>query len=262
MKIKICGTSGRMGQAILAVAKMDKDVQIVDTLKCNNKDMVTTVNNSTITPRSNSLREFLPEIDVLIDFTSPSSTLKNLEYAKNHKIPVVIGTTGFSNEQKIVISETSKSVPIVFSPNMSIGVNILFKIVEDVAKKIPDYDIEIIELHHNKKKDSPSGTAAELMRIAAAASVEKKVSKVAMYGRHCADSVRGGNEIGMFSIRGGDIVGEHTVYFVGIGERLELTHKAHSRNTFAVGAIRAAKWVVGKKHGLYNMADVLNLNAL
>jgi 4-hydroxy-tetrahydrodipicolinate reductase len=260
MKIKICGTSGRMGQAILAVAKMDKDIQIVNTLKCN-KNMAAAINNSTVTSRSSNFDEFLPEIDVLIDFTSPSSTLKNLEYAKKHKIPVVIGTTGFSYEQKIDISETSKSVPIVFSPNMSIGINILFKIVEDVVKKIPDYDIEIIELHHNKKKDSPSGTAAELMRIAAA-SVKKKVSKVAVYGRHCADSLREKNEIGIFSIRGGDIVGEHTVYFAGIGERLELTHKAHSRNTFAVGAIRAAKWVVGKKHGLYNMADVLNLNTL
>jgi 4-hydroxy-tetrahydrodipicolinate reductase len=260
MKIKICGISGRMGQAILAVAKMDKGVEIVGALECS-KSIATCGDNSTKTPCSNGFDKFLPEIDVLIDFTNPSSTLKNLEYAKKHKIPVVIGTTGFSDEQKMSILETSKSVPIVFSPNMSIGVNILFKIVEDVVKKIPDYDIEIIELHHNKKKDSPSGTAIELMKIATA-SVEKKVSKVAVYGRHSADLLRKKNEIGIFSIRGGDIVGEHTVYFAGIGERLELTHKAHSRNTFAVGAIKAAKWVVGKKHGLYNMADVLNLNTV
>ncbi|MDR3281809.1 MAG: 4-hydroxy-tetrahydrodipicolinate reductase [Endomicrobium sp.] len=261
MKVKISGVSGRMGQAILRVAKMDKDVQIVGALECNNKSEEIVTDNSTAMSCASGFDEFLSEADVLIDFTSPNRTLEILEDAKKYEIPIVIGTTGFTDEQKKYILEISKNIPTVFSPNMSLGVNMLFKIVEDVVKKFPDYDIEIIELHHNKKKDSPSGTATELMKIAAT-SVEKKVSKTAVYGRHYTDSLRKKNEIGIFSIRAGDIVGEHTVYFAGTGERLEFTHRAHSRDTFAFGAIRAAKWIVGKKPGLYNMIDVLNLNAL
>jgi 4-hydroxy-tetrahydrodipicolinate reductase len=200
----------------------------------------------------------LHDTDVLIDFTNPDSALKNIEAAKKYNVPVVIGTTGFIDEQKEKITEISKVVPIVMSPNMSVGVNLLFKLVKEAANKIPDYDIEIVELHHNKKQDSPSGTAAKLAEIAAAA-IGQNISEAGVYGRRSVHAVRRKDEIGIMSVRGGDIVGEHTVYFVGPGERIELTHRAQSRDTFAAGAVRAAKWLVDKKPGLYDMQDVLGL---
>ncbi|MDR0800386.1 MAG: 4-hydroxy-tetrahydrodipicolinate reductase [Endomicrobium sp.] len=256
MKITVCGAAGRMGQAILAIAKSDEDVEIVGALEYERSRAIGA--GDPIISSINNLEKFLSETNVLIDFTNPDSALKNLETAKEYKIPVVIGTTGFNEEQKKKISEISKSIPIVFSPNMSAGVNILFKLVEAVAKKIPDYDIEIVELHHNKKKDSPSGTAAKLAEIAAS-SIGRDINDVGVYGRHSADALRKKDEIGVHSVRAGDIVGDHTVYFAGPGERIELTHRAHSRDTFAAGAVRAAKWVASRKTGLYDMADVLSL---
>ncbi|MDR1122694.1 MAG: 4-hydroxy-tetrahydrodipicolinate reductase [Endomicrobium sp.] len=256
MKLAICGAAGRMGQSIIAIVKDDSEVQISGAFEFEGSKAIGT--GSPIILPVTDLEKILKNTDVLIDFTNPESTLKNLSFAVKQKVSVVIGTTGFSKEQKKKICEVSKVIPIVFSPNMSVGVNILFKLIEEVAKKNPDYDIEIVELHHNKKKDSPSGTAAKLAEVAAY-SIDKDIKDVVVYGRHSANSARKKNEIGILSVRAGDIVGDHTVYFVGSGERIELTHRAHSRDTFAVGAIRAAKWVVGKKFGLYDMFDVLSL---
>jgi 4-hydroxy-tetrahydrodipicolinate reductase len=255
MKITVCGAAGRMGRAILAIAKSDGNVKIGGALEYVGSRAIGT--GDPIVSSIGDLEKFLSETDALIDFTNPESALKNLEAAGKYKVSAVIGTTGFNEEQRKKIVEISKSIPVVFSPNMSIGVNILFELVETVAKKNPDYDIEIVELHHNKKKDSPSGTAAKLAEIAAD-SIGKNISDVGIYGRYSADAVRKKDEIGLHSIRAGDVVGDHTVYFAGLGERIELTHRAHSRDTFAAGAVKAAKWAVGRKPGLYDMADVLS----
>jgi 4-hydroxy-tetrahydrodipicolinate reductase len=256
MKIAVCGAAGRMGQAIISVAKSDENVQVCGAFEYENSPALGFGNPSLLA--SSELEKFLPEADVLIDFTSPDSALKNLEAARRLKKPVVIGTTGFISEQKNKIAEIAKEMPIVMSPNMSVGVNLLFKLVEEVAAKIPDYDIEMVELHHNKKKDSPSGTAVKLSEIAAKA-IGKNISDIGVYGRKSVMAERRKDEIGVLSVRAGDIVGDHTVYFAGPGERLELTHRAHSRDTFAAGAIRAAKWIIGKEPGLYDMQDVLGL---
>ncbi|MDR3092670.1 MAG: 4-hydroxy-tetrahydrodipicolinate reductase [Endomicrobium sp.] len=256
MKITVCGAAGRMGQAILAIAKSGEDVEVVGALEHEGSKAIGT--GEPIISSVNNLEKFLSETDALIDFTNTDSALKNLDIAKRCKTPVVIGTTGFNEEQKKRVAEISKSIPIVFSPNMSVGVNILFKLVEAVAKKIPDYDIEIVEVHHNKKKDSPSGTAAKLAEVAAS-SIGRDINDAGVYGRHSTDALRKKDEIGVHSVRAGDIVGDHTVYFAGPGERIELTHRAHSRDTFAAGAVRAAKWVAGRKTGLYDMTDVLSL---
>jgi 4-hydroxy-tetrahydrodipicolinate reductase len=256
MKITVCGAAGRMGQAIIAIAKEDSDIQISGALDLGSNKAIGTGNP--IISSVGDLEEILTDTDVLIDFTMPGSTLKNLSLAVKHKVSIVIGTTGFSKKQKEEILDASKSIPIVFSPNMSVGVNILFKLVEKVAKKIPDYDIEIVELHHNKKKDSPSGTAAKLAEIAAS-SIGEDVNEMCVYGRHSADAARKKGEIGILSVRAGDIIGDHTVYFVGHGERIELTHRAHSRDAFAAGAIKASKWLATQGPGLYDMADVLSL---
>jgi 4-hydroxy-tetrahydrodipicolinate reductase len=256
MKLAVCGAAGRMGQAIIAIAKEDSETQISGALEYDGNKAIGY--GDPIVSCVNDLEKILKNTDVLIDFTNPESALKNLEIAVKQKVPVVIGTTGFSKEQKNKIADAAKIIPIVFSPNMSVGVNILFKLVADAAKKMPDYDIEIVELHHNKKKDSPSGTAAKLAEVAAS-QVGKDINKVGVYGRHSSDAARKKDEIGVLSVRAGDIVGDHTVYFAGPGERIELTHRAHSRDTFAVGAVKAAKWVVGKKSELYDMFDVLSL---
>ncbi|MDR1401054.1 MAG: 4-hydroxy-tetrahydrodipicolinate reductase [Endomicrobium sp.] len=256
MKIVICGAAGRMGQAIIKLAKLDEEVKILGVFESDGSMAIGTGDPIIYSVRD--LKNFLSETDSVIDFTNPSSTLENLEFVKEFKVSLVIGTTGFNEKQKNKIVETSRSVPIVFSPNMSAGVNILFKLVETVVEKIPDYDIEIVELHHNKKKDSPSGTAAKLAEIAAT-SLGKNVKDIGVYGRYSSNTLRKKDEIGLFSIRAGDIVGDHTVYFAGPGERIELTHRAHSRNTFASGALRAAKWVVNQEPGLYDMIDVLNI---
>lgn len=256
MKVTVCGAAGRMGQAILAVVKSDENVKIMGALECDGSSTIGT--GDPVVSSVGDLEKFLFETDALIDFTNPESALRNLEAAGEYKVSVVIGTTGFNEDQRKKIAKISKSIPVVFAPNMSVGANILFKLVETVAKKIPDYDIEIVELHHNKKKDSPSGTATKLAEIAAD-STGKNVSDMGIYGRHSAEAVRKKDEIGLHSIRAGDVVGDHTVYFAGLGERIELTHRAHSRDTFAAGAVRAAKWVAGRKPGLYDMTDVLSL---
>lgn len=256
MRIIICGAAGRMGQAIIAIAKCDTDVQIAGALEYDGNKVIGT--GDPVIASVKDLEKFLVEADAVIEFTNPESTLKNLETAKKHNVPFVVGTTGFTQEQKEIISKIAKSIPVVFSPNMSVGINILFKLVEEVAKKVPDYDIEIVELHHNKKKDSPSGTAAKLAEVAAS-SLGENIRDVGVYGRYSSNEPRKKGEIGVLSVRAGDIIGDHTVYFAGPGERIELTHRAHARDTFAAGAVRAAKWAVGQKPGLYDMSDVLYL---
>lgn len=263
VRVGIAGVLGKMGRTILNCALSTEDILVVN------------VTEHPENPKTgHTLREVLgidsdirinrsfydgEKPDVIIDFTTCKSTLENLNYASNTKTPIVIGTTGFNEEEKAKIIEASKEIPIVFSPNMSLGVNLLFKLVETVAKILGDeYDIEIIEIHHRFKKDSPSGTAIRLAEIIAQA-LGRNTKECVRTGREGLVGERSREEIGVLAVRAGDVVGEHTVIFGGLGERIELAHKAHSRETFARGAIRAAKWLVGKGPGLYSMFDVLGL---
>jgi len=256
MKIIICGAAGRMGQAIAALMKADKTFEIIGAFEF---DGSTAIGSGSPAIRSiKEIEKFLPQADAVVDFTNPEASMKNLETASKFKVPVVLGTTGLSEQQKAKVMEISKNIPVVMSPNMSVGINLLFKLVKETAEKVPDYDIEIVELHHNKKKDAPSGTAAKLAEIAAKA-VGRDIAECGVYGRHGIIGERTKNEIGVMAVRAGDIVGDHTVYFAGAGERIEITHRAHSRDTLASGAVRAAKWIAGKKPGLYDMQDVLGL---
>jgi len=195
--------------------------------------------------------------DVLIDFTFPEVTLANADICARLGKQMVIGSTGFTPEQREKLAGFARRIPIVFAPNMSVGVNVCFKILKDIAKTLGDgFDIEIVELHHNKKKDSPSGTAVRMGEIVADA-LGRDYNQVANYHREGMCGERSKEEIGMQTVRGGDIVGEHTVYFIGMGERIELTHRAISRDMFARGAVRAASWLAGKPAGLYDMQNVL-----
>jgi len=256
MKIAVCGAAGRMGQTILSVAKADKDIEIAAAAEFDGNSLIGTGSPAIIGTKD--LAKILNKDIVVIDFTNPQSALNNIEIARLHNSPCIIGTTGFDASQKEIILKAAKEIPILLSPNMSVGVNILFKLVKEASKALADYDMEIVELHHNKKKDAPSGTAVKLAQIIAD-SLNTDINKSAIYERHSVNKARTKDEIGIMSVRAGDIVGEHTVYFAGQGERIELTHSAQSRDNFAAGAIRAAKWIYAKKAGLYDMESVLNL---
>jgi 4-hydroxy-tetrahydrodipicolinate reductase len=197
--------------------------------------------------------------EVLIDFTSPETSLHHIKVCADMGKAVVIGSTGFSKDQLVQIAAFVTKIPCVLSPNMSIGVNLCFKILDEIARTIgEDYDMEIVEAHHRMKKDAPSGTAVKMAQVIAQA-VNRNLEEVGVYARKGMIGERSKKEIGIQTLRAGDIVGEHTVMFAGKGERIEITHRAHSRDTFAAGAVRASKWVVGKKPGLYDMQDVLGL---
>jgi len=197
--------------------------------------------------------------DVIINFSNPQASLESLEFAHKTGLAIVIGTTGLGPEQMNRVKELSKGARCVMAPNMSVGMNVMFRIVQEIARVLgPEYDIEILEAHHRLKKDSPSGTAVKLGELIAKA-VGRDFGHVGVYGRKGMVGERTKDEIGMQVIRAGDIVGDHTVLFGGIGERLEITHRAHSRDNFARGAVRAALWVVKQPNGLYDMQDVLGL---
>ncbi len=204
----------------------------------------------------------LDQGDVIIDFTYHQATMEIARKAAEHNKAMVIGTTGLSQENLEELAELSKGFPCVQAPNMAVGVNVLFKVVQKMASILgDDYDIEIVEAHHRMKKDAPSGTALKLGEMAAQG-VNRKLEEVGVYSRHGIIGERSDKEIGIQTIRAGDIVGEHTVLFAGAGERLEITHRAHSRDNFARGAALAAAWVVKQANGLYTMFDVLGLKDL
>jgi 4-hydroxy-tetrahydrodipicolinate reductase len=199
------------------------------------------------------------DFDVLIDFTSPVATLANLEYCRSHKKKIVIGTTGLNDAARQNIVVAAKDIAIVFAPNMSVGVNLCFKLLETAARVLGDeVDIEITEAHHRYKADAPSGTALRMGEVVAQA-LHRNLAECAVYERHGISGERARQTIGFSSIRAGDIVGDHTVLFAGGGERVEITHRAESRMTFANGALRAARWLMNRPAGLYDMQDVLGL---
>jgi len=251
VKIVVNGALGRMGKRIIACAGDDASIEVVgavDLLEHDATPYVTT-----------DLAEAISPADVVIDFTSHVGMPGTIDLVADAGKALVIGTTGLTADEQAGIERAATRVPIVYAPNMSVGVNLLFKLVGEVAATLgKSYDIEIVEAHHNQKKDAPSGTARKLAENIASA-IGRDLEKDAVYGRQGITGARGAREIGIHAVRAGDIVGEHTVIYAGPGERIELTHRAQSRDTFARGALRAAKWVVGKPPKVYSMLDVLGL---
>ena len=264
VKIAVCGAAGRMGQRII-VAVREAGCEISGALERPGHEMIGQdagllagcgILGVKITDDLNAV---VAGCDVLIDFTSPKVSLKNLEMCSLKKKAIVIGSTGFTPEERALAVELAKEIPAVLAPNMSVGVNVCFKVLKDVAKTLgDDFDVEIVELHHNKKKDAPSGTAVRMGEVVAEA-LGRDYNKVANYHREGICGERTKEEIGMQTVRGGDIIGEHTVYFIGQGERIEISHRAMTRDMFSRGSVRAAQWVVSQKPGLYDMQDVLGL---
>jgi 4-hydroxy-tetrahydrodipicolinate reductase len=263
-KIVIAGATGRMGQALLQGVFEDSSLQLYGALdRAGNpnigRDAGEQVGKNTGVYISDDADETLQGADVLIDFTRPDASMDYLEICQRHHVKHVIGTTGFTVEQKAKIEAASKKIAIVFAPNMSVGVTLLLSLVEQAAKVLNEgYDIEVVEMHHRHKVDAPSGTALRLGE-AAAQGLGQDLKDCAIYAREGVTGEREAGKIGFATLRGGDVVGDHTVVFAGIGERVELTHKASSRATFALGALRAAKFLGNKTSGLYDMRDVLNL---
>ncbi|MBN1850419.1 MAG: 4-hydroxy-tetrahydrodipicolinate reductase [Deltaproteobacteria bacterium] len=270
MKTKaiVAGAAGRMGQKIIQMIQQSDGVTLGGAFEHPNHSavgrdagVVAGVGELGI-PIKGSLRDILGQGDVLIDFTIPQATLENIRTASPKGLSMVIGTTGITGEGLDELTRLAKTIRCVMAPNMSVGVNVMFHIAADMARILgDDYDMEIIEAHHRFKKDAPSGTAMRLARVLAEA-VNRDLDKVAKYERKGLIGERPGSEIGVQTIRAGDITGDHTVLFGGIGERLELTHRAHSRDNFAKGAVRAAAWIVKQPIGLYDMQDVLGLGRM
>lgn len=256
IRLTVLGASGRMGQRILDLAEKDSRFQIVAGVERSDSSVVGRLLSSGA-PIVGDVSEVLTKTDVVIDFTSPESTLKSAAKITQARRGLVIGTTGLKGAAVHRLKSLARRSPIVFSPNMSVGVNLLFKLVEQAARALSHYDIEIVEAHHNQKKDAPSGTAMKLAEVAAQAS--GRSSKNFVYGREGQVGARTSKEIGIMSLRAGDIVGDHTVLISSTGERLELTHRAHSRDAFAAGAVNAAAWVFKRRPGFYSMLDVLGL---
>jgi 4-hydroxy-tetrahydrodipicolinate reductase len=205
------------------------------------------------------LAKHLEEFDVLIDFTCPEATLNHLALCQAGNKRLVIGTTGLSPEQKAAVSKTAEAIPIVFAPNMSVGVNLCFKLLELASRVLGEgVDVEVIEAHHRHKVDAPSGTALRMAEVVAQV-LNRNLADCAVYNRQGIIGERSPKTIGFATVRAGDIVGEHTVMFADVGERLEITHKASSRMTFAKGAVRAATWLMNRERGLFDMQDVLGL---
>lgn len=256
INIIVCGACGRMGSGIINMAKQDKDINIVAGTEIDSSASIG--NKDPLIVKSSDIESVISSGDIIIDFTVPSNTMRTLEIAIKKNAKMVIGTTGLYDEHRDVLKYAGEKIPVVASPNMSMGINILTDIVENLAKRIPNYDVEIVEIHHNKKKDSPSGTAIRLAE-AVASGHNKSLKEVGIYGRHGLAALRKQGEIGIHAVRCGDVCGDHTVYFAGLGERIEISHKATSRDNLVSGALKAAKWIADKPAGLYDMRDVLGL---
>lgn len=264
MKLAICGASGRMGIAIMNAA-LEKGHKITAAFDGPGspflgRDISELVRHE---PSDVEIAEIssdaLKKADLVIDFSSPRGTEALLEKAASLNKPVVTGTTGFSDDEKQIITDYSEKIPVLLSYNMSVGVNILFKLTELASRALRDFDVEIFEAHHKNKVDAPSGTAVKLLEIIKENSDKLKKADE-KHGRKGIIGERTENEIGVHSLRGGGIVGEHTVFFAGDGERVELTHRAADRSIFARGAVLAAEFLSDKPAGLYSMFDVLGLN--
>lgn len=264
LKVVIAGCSGRMGHALMEAVIQDPTLDLHAALDraespAQGRDAGEAIGKITGIKVSADVSAALRGANVLIDFTRPEPSMAYLEACRQAKVAMVIGTTGFDTAQKAAIERASQEIGVVFAPNMSIGVNLLINLVQAAAKVLNEgYDIEIIETHHRHKVDAPSGTALRLGEAAASA-LGRTLENCAVYGREGNTGARNSQTIGFATVRAGDVVGDHTVLFASMGERVELTHKASSRATFALGAMRAASFLGDGKIGLFDMQDVLGL---
>jgi 4-hydroxy-tetrahydrodipicolinate reductase len=261
----VAGAAGRMGGRIIALTRESADLRVVAALErpghpALDRDAGELAGAGTLgVPVTADPAAVLTRDRVLVEFTTPEATLEHLRVAAAQGARAVIGTTGLGSGQVDELKRLASRTAVMFSPNMSVGVNLAFRVLALMARALGDeYDVEITEIHHRMKKDAPSGTAAKMAEVIAEA-LGRDLGQVGVYGRHGIVGERGPKEIGVHALRGGDIAGEHTVVFATLGERLELTHRAHSRDTFAQGALRAIRFVAGAKPGLYSMHDVLGL---
>ena len=265
LRVAITGAVGRMGKTLIETVQASPQMVLTAAVDRPDSSLIGADVGEVVGLDKigiqivGDLTQVLDSFDVLIDFTHPTVTLKNIEICCKANKAMVIGTTGFSSAERGQLEDACNTIPIVFAANFSVGVNLCFKLVETAARVLGnDVDIEIIEAHHRDKVDAPSGTALRMGEVVADA-LGRDLAKVAVYGREGQTGARTREAIGFATIRAGDIVGEHTVLFAADGERIEITHKASSRMTFAKGAIRSARWVAGKPAGMYDMQDVLGL---
>ena len=261
IRVGVLGAGGRMGRKVTAAVieaglKIGAAVDREGSAEFGHDAGIVAGIGALGAPIGENLAGVLKRCDVVIDFTTPAATAINAALCAEALVPMVIGTTGVEGDAKAAVAAAAKKIPIVHAANFSIGVNALLAVVAELAKKLEGYDMEVVEIHHRKKVDAPSGTALRLAQ-AAAEGRGQDLAKIAKNGREGQVGARPDAELGLHAVRGGDVIGDHTVYFLGPGERVEVTHRAHSRDTFANGAVRAAKWIIGKKPGLYEMRDVL-----
>ncbi|MCJ8170708.1 4-hydroxy-tetrahydrodipicolinate reductase [Atopomonas sediminilitoris] len=265
-RIAVMGAAGRMGKTLIEAVQQASGAGLTAAVDRPDSSLLSADVGELVgigrlgVMLSGGLEHVLDDFDVLIDFTHPSVTMANLALCRSAGKAMVIGTTGFSDEQKAVLREAAQEIPVVFAANFSVGVNLCFKLLDMAARVLgDDVDIEVIEAHHRHKVDAPSGTALRMGEVVAQA-LGRDLNKVAVYGREGQTGARQRDTIGFATVRAGDVVGDHTVLFASEGERVEITHKASSRMTFAKGAVRAAQWLEGQAPGLYDMQDVLDLN--
>jgi len=265
MRVAVTGAAGRMGKVLLEAVHETQGLTLSAAIVHPESSLIGADAGEMAglgrlgVKMVGQLQDAVDDFDVLIDFTAPELTVSNAEFCASSGKALVVGTTGLSSEQKDALASAGNAIPLVFAPNMSVGVNLLLNLLKTAAATLGDeYDVEIIEAHHRFKKDAPSGTALRLGEAVAEA-LGRNLEECAVYGREGITGERTRKEIGFETIRGGDVVGDHTVLFAGIGERIEITHKASSRMTFAQGAARAALWLEGRGAGLYDMQDVLSL---
>jgi len=264
VRIAIAGASGRMGRMLVETTLKSSDLVLVAAFDQADspfigKDAGELVGAPCGVTVTSDVAAGLAKADCLIDFTRPEGTLHHLELARTAGCGMVIGTTGFSVEGKAAIAAAAEQIPVVFAPNMAVGMNAVFKLLDVAARILNEgYDVEIIEAHHRLKVDAPSGTALRMGEVVANA-LGRDLESCAVYGREGVTGERDGQTIGFATVRGGDIVGDHTVLFAGIGERIEITHKSGSRMPYASGSLRAARFIAGRKAGLFDMQDVLGL---
>lgn len=267
-KVAIAGAPGRMGRALIQALNKNEELELTAAVHKTDSSFAGIDSGEIAGIGKNGvlineeLESVLEDFDLLIDFTLVEPTLRHLEVCQHNQKSMVIGTTGFNDQQKKIIAEAAQSLPVVFAPNMSVGVNLCLHLLRQTAEVMGDEaDIEIIETHHRHKLDAPSGTALRMGEVIAE-QMGQSLSDCAVYGREGISEPRDSNTIGFATVRAGDVVGDHTVLFATEGERLEITHKASNRLTFANGAVKAAKWLSTRSNGLYDMSDVLNLKSL
>lgn len=264
LRIAVAGASGRMGRMLIEAVMAADDLSLSGALDVPGspalgQDAAAFAGQSSGVSITSDLREGLARSQVLIDFTRPEGTLAHLAVCRELGVKAVIGTTGFTDAQKIEIAEHARHIAITLAPNMSVGVNVVLKLLDTAARMLSEgYDIEIVEAHHRHKVDAPSGTALKMGEVVASA-LGRNLKDCAVYGREGVTGERDPSTIGFATIRGGDVVGDHTVLFAGIGERIEITHKSSSRATYAQGSLRAARFLSGKASGLFDMNEVLGL---